>query len=199
MCAATIMAWLPYSVMSLLLVYGLRRLISPQFSAIAALFAKASTICSPCLYCLANRHFRKAMLESVPCLQVLSSWVLCYPRPQQQNAMPQLPTPAWFQGGRPLSVVPENGSKVLSGNEVCTSGGEDREARAEVANTYSCTVIQIQQNGKKISVNQKTVQNTWMVAQSTIQTSPGPVRGTDITFLPREPTVLDISEATVQL
>ena len=55
------MSWLPYSIVSLIALYGDSSLITPLAVAIPALFAKLSTVLNPVLYALIHKRFKRKL------------------------------------------------------------------------------------------------------------------------------------------
>ncbi|XP_061438928.1 LOW QUALITY PROTEIN: visual pigment-like receptor peropsin [Rhineura floridana] len=62
-----LLAWSPYSIVCLWSSFGDPRKISPAMAIIAPLFAKSSTFYNPCIYVIANKKFRRAILAMVRC------------------------------------------------------------------------------------------------------------------------------------
>uniref|UniRef100_F7E735 Retinal pigment epithelium-derived rhodopsin homolog n=1 Tax=Ornithorhynchus anatinus TaxID=9258 RepID=F7E735_ORNAN len=62
-----LMAWSPYSIVCLWSSFGDPKKISPAVAIMAPLFAKSSTFYNPCIYVVANKKFRRAMLSMVQC------------------------------------------------------------------------------------------------------------------------------------
>ncbi|KAM4834504.1 visual pigment-like receptor peropsin [Thomomys bottae] len=57
-----LVAWSPYSIVCLWASFGDPKKIPPPMAIIAPLFAKSSTFYNPCIYVVANKKFRRAML-----------------------------------------------------------------------------------------------------------------------------------------
>ncbi|KAM5192610.1 visual pigment-like receptor peropsin [Mantella aurantiaca] len=62
-----LVAWSPYSIVCLWSSFGDPKQISPAMAIIAPLFAKSSTFYNPCIYVIANKKFRRAILSMVRC------------------------------------------------------------------------------------------------------------------------------------
>ncbi|KAM4899629.1 visual pigment-like receptor peropsin [Sylvia borin] len=62
-----LVAWSPYSIVCLWSSFGDPKKISPAMAIIAPLFAKSSTFYNPCIYVIANKKFRRAILAMVRC------------------------------------------------------------------------------------------------------------------------------------
>eukprot|EP00079_Xenopus_tropicalis_P009892 XP_002934288.1 PREDICTED: visual pigment-like receptor peropsin [Xenopus tropicalis] len=62
-----LVAWSPYSIVCLWSSFGDPRKIPPAMAIIAPLFAKSSTFYNPCIYVIANKKFRRAILSMVQC------------------------------------------------------------------------------------------------------------------------------------
>lgn len=62
-----LIAWSPYSIVCLWSSFGDPKQISPAMAIIAPLFAKSSTFYNPCIYVIANKKFRRAILSMVRC------------------------------------------------------------------------------------------------------------------------------------
>ncbi|XP_072261803.1 visual pigment-like receptor peropsin [Pyxicephalus adspersus] len=62
-----LVAWSPYSIVCLWSSFGDPKEISPAMAIIAPLFAKSSTFYNPCIYVIANKKFRRAILSMVRC------------------------------------------------------------------------------------------------------------------------------------
>ncbi|NXF89123.1 OPSX protein, partial [Eubucco bourcierii] len=62
-----LVAWSPYSIVCLWSSFGDPKKISPAMAIIAPLFAKSSTFYNPCIYVVANKKFRRAILAMVRC------------------------------------------------------------------------------------------------------------------------------------
>ncbi|KAM4049592.1 visual pigment-like receptor peropsin [Anomaloglossus baeobatrachus] len=62
-----LVAWSPYSIVCLWSSFGDPKQISPAMAIIAPLFAKSSTFYNPCIYVIANKKFRRAILSMVQC------------------------------------------------------------------------------------------------------------------------------------
>ncbi|XP_027006156.1 visual pigment-like receptor peropsin isoform X2 [Tachysurus fulvidraco] len=62
-----LVAWSPYSVVCLWASFGDPRTIPASMAIIAPLFAKSSTFYNPCIYVIANRKFRRAIVGMLRC------------------------------------------------------------------------------------------------------------------------------------
>ncbi|XP_063166106.1 visual pigment-like receptor peropsin [Candoia aspera] len=62
-----LLAWSPYSIVCLWSSFGDPKKIPPTVAIIAPLFAKSSTFYNPCIYVIANKKFRRAILAIVQC------------------------------------------------------------------------------------------------------------------------------------
>uniref|UniRef100_A0A8I5NWR8 Visual pigment-like receptor peropsin n=1 Tax=Papio anubis TaxID=9555 RepID=A0A8I5NWR8_PAPAN len=62
-----LVAWSPYSIVCLWASFGDPKKIPPPMAIIAPLFAKSSTFYNPCIYVVANKKFRRAMLAMFKC------------------------------------------------------------------------------------------------------------------------------------
>ncbi|XP_040275807.1 visual pigment-like receptor peropsin [Bufo bufo] len=62
-----LVAWSPYSIVCLWSSFGDPKHISPAMAIIAPLFAKSSTFYNPCIYVIANKKFRRAIMSMVRC------------------------------------------------------------------------------------------------------------------------------------
>ncbi|KAB1282473.1 Visual pigment-like receptor peropsin [Camelus dromedarius] len=62
-----LLAWSPYSIVCLWASFGDPKKIPPSMAIIAPLFAKSSTFYNPCIYVIANKKFRRAMLAMFKC------------------------------------------------------------------------------------------------------------------------------------
>ncbi|KAG8592918.1 hypothetical protein GDO81_000669 [Engystomops pustulosus] len=62
-----LIAWSPYSIVCLWSSFGDPKQIPPAMAIIAPLFAKSSTFYNPCIYVIANKKFRRAILSMVQC------------------------------------------------------------------------------------------------------------------------------------
>ncbi|KAG9480221.1 visual pigment-like receptor peropsin [Eleutherodactylus coqui] len=62
-----LIAWSPYSIVCLWSSFGDPKQISPAMAIIAPLFAKSSTFYNPCIYVIANKKFRRAILSMLQC------------------------------------------------------------------------------------------------------------------------------------
>ncbi|XP_007895211.1 visual pigment-like receptor peropsin [Callorhinchus milii] len=62
-----LLAWSPYSIVCLWASFGNPKLIPPAMAIIAPLFAKSSTFYNPCIYVIANKKFRKAIMAMICC------------------------------------------------------------------------------------------------------------------------------------
>ncbi|XP_038610969.1 visual pigment-like receptor peropsin [Tachyglossus aculeatus] len=62
-----LVAWSPYSIVCLWSSFGDPEKISPAMAIMAPLFAKSSTFYNPCIYVVANKKFRRAILSMVQC------------------------------------------------------------------------------------------------------------------------------------
>ncbi|XP_060103319.1 visual pigment-like receptor peropsin [Heteronotia binoei] len=62
-----LLAWSPYSIVCLWASFGDPKKIPPAMAIIAPLFAKSSTFYNPCIYVIANKKFRRAILAMVRC------------------------------------------------------------------------------------------------------------------------------------
>nr|QYF06554.1 ciliary opsin [Macrobiotus polonicus] len=60
MVAAFLFAWMPYAVVSLIVVFGGDALINPSAAAVPAIFAKSSIVYNPIIYVLANPQVSSA-------------------------------------------------------------------------------------------------------------------------------------------
>ncbi|KAL4641864.1 hypothetical protein GN956_G10491 [Arapaima gigas] len=67
MIAMFLVAWSPYSVVCLWASLGDPRTIPAPMAIIAPLFAKSSTFYNPCIYVIANKKFRRAIVGMVRC------------------------------------------------------------------------------------------------------------------------------------
>ncbi|XP_006012043.2 visual pigment-like receptor peropsin [Latimeria chalumnae] len=62
-----LVAWSPYSIVCLWSSFGNPKKIPPAMAIIAPLFAKSSTFYNPCIYVIANKKFRRAILAMLRC------------------------------------------------------------------------------------------------------------------------------------
>ncbi|XP_024597728.1 visual pigment-like receptor peropsin [Neophocaena asiaeorientalis asiaeorientalis] len=62
-----LVAWSPYSIVCLWASFGDPKKIPPSMAILAPLFAKSSTFYNPCIYVIANKKFRRAMLAMFKC------------------------------------------------------------------------------------------------------------------------------------
>ncbi|XP_051866390.1 visual pigment-like receptor peropsin isoform X2 [Pristis pectinata] len=62
-----LVAWSPYSIVCLWSSFGNPKLIPPAMAIIAPLFAKSSTFYNPCIYVIANKKFRRAIIAMIRC------------------------------------------------------------------------------------------------------------------------------------
>ncbi|XP_053556162.1 visual pigment-like receptor peropsin [Bombina bombina] len=62
-----LVAWSPYSIICLWSSFGDPKKISPAMAIIAPLFAKSSTFYNPCIYVIANKKFRRAIISMLQC------------------------------------------------------------------------------------------------------------------------------------
>ncbi|XP_032080312.1 visual pigment-like receptor peropsin [Thamnophis elegans] len=62
-----LLAWSPYSIVCLWSAFGDPEKIPPTMAIIAPLFAKSSTFYNPCIYVIANKKFRRAILALIQC------------------------------------------------------------------------------------------------------------------------------------
>ncbi|XP_061700294.1 visual pigment-like receptor peropsin [Syngnathoides biaculeatus] len=62
-----LVAWSPYSMVCLWASFGDPRTIPPPMAIIAPLFAKSSTFYNPCIYVIANKKFRRAIIGMIRC------------------------------------------------------------------------------------------------------------------------------------
>ncbi|KAG8454064.1 hypothetical protein GDO86_000631 [Hymenochirus boettgeri] len=62
-----LIAWSPYSIVCLWSSFGDPRKIPPAMAIVAPLFAKSSTFYNPCIYVIANKKFRRAILSMILC------------------------------------------------------------------------------------------------------------------------------------
>ncbi|MBN3299050.1 OPSX protein, partial [Amia calva] len=62
-----LVAWSPYSIVCLWASFGDPRLIPAPMAIIAPLFAKSSTFYNPCIYVIANKKFRRAIMVMLRC------------------------------------------------------------------------------------------------------------------------------------
>ncbi|XP_072352010.1 visual pigment-like receptor peropsin [Scyliorhinus torazame] len=62
-----LVAWSPYSIVCLWSSFGNPKLIPPAMAIIAPLFAKSSTFYNPCIYVIANKKFRRAIIAMICC------------------------------------------------------------------------------------------------------------------------------------
>ncbi|XP_078262354.1 visual pigment-like receptor peropsin isoform X2 [Rhinoraja longicauda] len=62
-----LVAWSPYSIICLWASFGDPKLITPAMAIIAPLFAKSSTFYNPCIYVVANKKFRRAIIAMIRC------------------------------------------------------------------------------------------------------------------------------------
>ncbi|XP_055501302.1 visual pigment-like receptor peropsin [Leucoraja erinacea] len=62
-----LVAWSPYSIICLWSSFGDPKLITPAMAIIAPLFAKSSTFYNPCIYVIANKKFRRAIITMIRC------------------------------------------------------------------------------------------------------------------------------------
>ncbi|XP_078533610.1 visual pigment-like receptor peropsin [Lissotriton helveticus] len=62
-----LVAWSPYSIVCLWASFGDPKTITPAMAIIAPLFAKSSTFYNPCIYVIANKKFRRAIISMICC------------------------------------------------------------------------------------------------------------------------------------
>ncbi|CAB1437677.1 unnamed protein product [Pleuronectes platessa] len=62
-----LVAWSPYSMVCLWASFGDPKTIPAAMAIIAPLFAKSSTFYNPCIYVIANKKFRRAIIGMVRC------------------------------------------------------------------------------------------------------------------------------------
>ncbi|KAM4706473.1 visual pigment-like receptor peropsin [Discoglossus pictus] len=62
-----LVAWSPYSIVCLWSSFGDPKQITPAMAIIAPLFAKSSTFYNPCIYVIANKKFRRAIISMIQC------------------------------------------------------------------------------------------------------------------------------------
>ncbi|XP_069486838.1 visual pigment-like receptor peropsin [Ambystoma mexicanum] len=62
-----LVAWSPYSIVCLWSSFGDPTKITPAMAIIAPLFAKSSTFYNPCIYVIANKKFRRAIISMICC------------------------------------------------------------------------------------------------------------------------------------
>ncbi|XP_038648982.1 visual pigment-like receptor peropsin [Scyliorhinus canicula] len=62
-----LVAWSPYSIVCLWSSFGNPKHIPPAMAIIAPLFAKSSTFYNPCIYVIANKKFRRAIIAMICC------------------------------------------------------------------------------------------------------------------------------------
>ncbi|XP_043553764.1 visual pigment-like receptor peropsin isoform X1 [Chiloscyllium plagiosum] len=67
MIAMFLVAWSPYSIVCLWSSFGDPKFIPPAMAIVAPLFAKSSTFYNPCIYVIANKKFRRAIIAMVCC------------------------------------------------------------------------------------------------------------------------------------
>ncbi|KAM9354794.1 visual pigment-like receptor peropsin [Pholidichthys leucotaenia] len=67
MIAMFLVAWSPYSMVCLWASFGDPRTIPAPMAIIAPLFAKSSTFYNPCIYVVANKKFRRAIIGMIRC------------------------------------------------------------------------------------------------------------------------------------
>ncbi|KAF4105638.1 hypothetical protein G5714_013300 [Onychostoma macrolepis] len=60
-------AWSPYSIVCLWASFGDPKKIPTPMAIIAPLFAKSSTFYNPCIYVIANKKFRRAIIGMLRC------------------------------------------------------------------------------------------------------------------------------------
>ncbi|XP_004686532.1 PREDICTED: visual pigment-like receptor peropsin [Condylura cristata] len=72
-----LVAWSPYSIVCLWASFGDPRKIPPSLAITAPLFAKSSTFYNPCIYMIANKKFRRAILAMFKCQTHQAMSVTC--------------------------------------------------------------------------------------------------------------------------
>ncbi|XP_039594829.1 opsin-3 [Polypterus senegalus] len=63
MISAFLICWTPYSVVSLLIAYGYKDIVTPMAAVIPSFFAKSSTAYNPVIYIFMSRKFRRCLLK----------------------------------------------------------------------------------------------------------------------------------------
>ncbi|XP_075045630.1 visual pigment-like receptor peropsin [Mixophyes fleayi] len=82
-----LVAWSPYSIVCLWSSFGDPRQISPAMAIIAPLFAKSSTFYNPCIYVIANKKFRRAIISMVQCKSRQEVTLDTFPMSVSQNTL----------------------------------------------------------------------------------------------------------------
>lgn len=84
-CIGFLMAWSPYAIVSMWAAFGDPETVPPMAFAVAAIFAKSSTLYNPIVYLVFKPNFRKFLCRDVArCRRTLCGW-LCQ-RSSVQNA-----------------------------------------------------------------------------------------------------------------
>ncbi|XP_069779223.1 visual pigment-like receptor peropsin [Narcine bancroftii] len=91
-----LVAWSPYAIVCLWSSFGNPKLIPPSMAIVAPLFAKSSTFYNPCIYVIANKRFRKAIIAMI-CRQTQQDLTISHTLPM---TISQIPLPLCLKNGK---------------------------------------------------------------------------------------------------
>lgn len=119
-CIGFLAAWSPYAIVSMWAAFGNPATVPPMAFAVAAIFAKSSTLYNPIVYLVFKPNFRKFLCRDVAHCRRTLGGCLCQPRSAQKTACKQECNSTRFSNG-----LPETGGKcrhcpcpeTLSGNK----------------------------------------------------------------------------------
>ena len=123
-CLGFLIAWSPYAVVSMWAAFGDPEIVPPMAFALAAMFAKSSTLYNPVIYLVFKPNFRKSLCRDVALFRGTLCACLCQADPIQKGACEQLQLKVVHDSARPPNGLPDSQSckhcPETSTGEQCT-------------------------------------------------------------------------------
>lgn len=121
-----LVSWTPYAIVALVGQFGYAKFVTPFWSEIPVLFAKASAMHDPIVYALSHPKFRQALYERIP-------WIMCCckpePRPDSQTGTYRDKSKTSMTRGSSMSSAVSNLSDAHADIEIRLRELEDRDKK----------------------------------------------------------------------
>ncbi|KAK1171721.1 opsin-3 [Acipenser oxyrinchus oxyrinchus] len=140
MISAFLICWIPYAVVSLLVTYGYKDIVTPTVSVVPSFVARSSTAYNPMIYFFMSRKFRLCLLQLL-CARLVRLQRSIKNRPLANAERPIRPiVMSQKDGDRPKKKVTFNTSSIVF---IITSDDTEQLDVSSKSNTARVNVIQV--------------------------------------------------------